>query len=93
MYMHAYINRKAHTHTRTHAHTHTHKHTHTQKKKHAHKRRHTHTHVQTQFPLSSQHTQGAGRHLLQAGQAVEDALRHARHLVVVQTKESVGRQT
>jgi len=38
------------------------------------------------FSFSTQHTQGAGRHLLQAGQAVEDACRHARQLVRGQPK-------
>ena len=42
------------------------------------------------YTLSPQHAQGAGRHLLQAGQAVEDALRHARQLVVRQHKSPVG---
>ena len=35
-------------------------------------------------------TQGAMRHLLQAGQIVEDALRHALQLVVRQHKSPVG---
>jgi len=33
---------------------------------------------------------GAGRHLPQPGQAVEDALRHARQLVIGQKKAPVG---
>ena len=40
--------------------------------------------------ITQQHTQGAGRHLLQAGQAVEDARWHARQLVPVQIKVPVG---
>ena len=33
---------------------------------------------------------GAGRHLLQVGQSVEDALFHARQLVTIQMKVPVG---
>ena len=38
----------------------------------------------------NQNTHRAGRHLLQAGQAVEDARRHARQLVPAQIKFPVG---
>ena len=38
----------------------------------------------------NQNTHRAGRHLLQAGQAVEDALRHARQLIHLQLNEPVG---
>jgi len=49
-----------------------------------------HTCVHTHVDFSTHHTQGAGRHLLQAGQAVEDALRHARQLILGQIKATVG---
>jgi len=52
--------------------------------------KHINVHMHTWRPISMQHTQGAGRHLLQASQAVEDALRHARQLVPVQIKFPVG---
>jgi len=46
--------------------------------------------IQTWVVLCTQHAQVAGRHLPEAGQAVEDALWHARQLVVVQMKFPVG---
>jgi len=46
--------------------------------------------IHTQFVLYAQYTQGAERYLPQAGQAVEDALRHARQLVIGQRKVPVG---
>jgi len=42
-----------------------------------------------QHAQHTQNTQDAGRHLPQAGQAVEDALPHARQLVRVQMKVPV----
>jgi len=50
------------------------------------------TRLSVQLPFLScpkQHAE-AGRHLLQTGQAVEDALRHLRQLVCVQIKLPVG---
>jgi len=49
------------------------------------------TRLSMQLPFTLSHyTAGAGWHLPQAGQAVEDALRHARELVTVQIKAPVG---
>ena len=52
---------------------------------HEHSHKHEYTsicvYMHTWWFLSTQHKQGAGRHLPQIGQAVEDALRHARQLV------------
>ena len=53
--------------------------------------RSVHVHLCSSLSLSSPTPQaGAGRHLPQAGQVVEDALRHTRELVAGQNKGPVG---
>ena len=79
---------QAHTRKETHTHTDTQTHTHVHMNVLLYTHICVHTHVV--FPLHTAHTQGAGRHLQQAGQANEDALRHARQLVPGQIKVPVG---
>ena len=81
-YISIYICIRIHTHTNTHKQIHTHTHVHN-----LYTKIFVHTHVVSLF---TQNTQGAGRHLLQAGRAVEDARRHARQLVRGKNKPPVG---